>query len=119
VYKEQSGDVLELKLPPIEGAEYLVSLLFEAGLVQQTGMGVTALSWQEIRAWLDSITMQLPTWEILTLKRLSEAYAGEYNQASDKARPAPYVFVPEDVEEEIDRVAVGSKLKALLRSYKK
>lgn len=97
----------------------MISLLFEAGLVQQSGMGVAPLSWQEIQAWLATTSLQLTTWEKLTLKAMSEAYASEYNQASDKTRPAPYVFVPEDVDEDIDRVAIGNKLKSLFRSLKK
>lgn len=98
-------------------------------------MGITELSWNEIVQWANqfyslpivtyipvgddqsvpvkSKECSLSTWELLTIKELSAAYAAEYSQASDKNRPAPYS------QEEIDRSALASKFKNILRSFKK
>jgi broad specificity phosphatase PhoE len=104
-------------LPDVEGAEYLVSLLNEAGLVSQTGMGVAPLEWPHIESWLNVTELSLTVWEKLTIKNMSEAYAGEYNQASDPNRPAPYVHVDEEMK--VDREAVENRLLSALRSLGK
>jgi hypothetical protein len=94
-----------------------VNLLHEAGLVSQTGMGVAPLEWKEICAWLDATELSLSVWEKLTIKTLSEAYAAEYNQASDPNRAAPFVYVDEDIQAKRDVVA--SKIGSILRARKK
>jgi hypothetical protein len=114
-YKALDENSSFLKLPKIEGAEYLVSLLHEAGLCSATGMGIFPLPWQEIESWLEVTGLELSTWEKLMIKEMSEAYVGEYNQASAKDRPAPYTYV----EETIDREAVANKLKSVFRSMKR
>lgn len=101
-------------------------------------MGLSELSWSEIVQWANQFystpvmvyvpagddqfiptptkECSLSTWELLTIRELSAAYAAEYSQASDKNRPAPYTPVSED---EIDRVALANKFRNILRSFKK
>lgn len=118
-----------LILPEIfDGYEYLIEYWQEAGAIGCSGEGVTKLSWQEIEAWLNvkyrnekfgrvrrnsrrkRCGMQSPwllaDWEIDAVRRMSEEYASEYNQASDKSRPAPYVAeeIEESLAEEIKKV---------------
>lgn len=116
-YKQQDENSSFLKLPDVEGADYLIPLLYEAGLITQTGMGVGPLTWVEINAWLNTTRLKLTVWEKLMLRQMSEAYASEYNQASDKNRPAPFIFVDESIE--VDRKQVADKLGSALRSLKK
>lgn len=109
-----------MKLPPIEGAEYLVQLLFEAGLVKRREGGFDGLEWIDIQAWLGVTDLTLSTWEKLLIKNMSQAYASEYNLSLNGSRLPPYMHVDDDEAKiEIDREAVGNKMKALLRSMKK
>lgn len=112
--KEADENSSFLKLPKIEGAEYLVAFLYEVGLLGSNGMGAVPLTWTEIRNWQDCTGTALNTWELITLKTMSEAYVGEYNQATSKARPAPYSEVDEDVV--ANRVNVANKLKNAFQS---
>jgi hypothetical protein len=80
-------------------------------------MGVAPLEWKEIEAWLNVTELSLTVWEKLTIKNMSEAYAAEYNQASDPNRAAPYLYV--DKEMKINREAVASSFANILRSRKK
>ena len=115
-YKEQDEESNFLKLPPIEGAEYLVGLLNEAGLLTSNGMGASPLTWAEIESWLRCTQLELTTWEILLVKQMSEVYVGEYSQASEKARPAPFVYADALA---VDRQAVASKLKSAFAAFKR
>jgi hypothetical protein len=56
-------------------------------------------------------------WELLTIRELSEAYVGEYTQASAKNRPAPYTKVDDDVV--ANRSKVASKLKSVFASMRR
>ncbi len=71
-------------------------------------MGISKLSWQEIESWLNVMQYRLTDWEKLTVRRLSEEYAAEYNQASDKTRKAPFMA------DEIDRGLVANKIGNIL-----
>lgn len=116
-YKALDENSNFLKFPEVSRAEYLVYLLFEAGLVSENGMSVSSLSWQEIESWLNTTQLNLTIWEKLCIKQMSEAYAGEYNRASDKNRSAPYVYVDEELR--TNRELVASKLLTALRSFKR
>ena len=116
-YKDLDENSSFLNLPNLDGAEYLVTLLFEAGLVQSTGMGATALSWSEIESWLRVTQLSLSVWEKLTIKSMSEVYAGELSTATKKDSPAPYTHVDEALF--ADREMIASKLKSVFSSFKK
>lgn len=112
---QQGGDSPLLTMPPVEYAEYIIPLWHEAGTVGTSAGGITPLTWDEINNYVNTLSLDLSNWELLAIKRLSQEYCGEYHQASDKDRPAPYVVA----EEEIDRVALGNKFKNILRSFKR
>ena len=80
-------------------------------------MGVTSLSWSEIESWIKVTQINLSTWEKLTIKGMSEAYAGELNSANKKDCPAPYTHVDEALI--ADRSIVANKLKNVFSSFKK
>jgi hypothetical protein len=106
-----------LALPNLDGADYLVTLLFEAGLVQSTGMGAVSLSWSEIDSWLRVTQLELTVWEKLTIKSMSEVYAGELSVATKRDAQAPYTHVDEALT--ADRTAIASKLKGAFASFRK
>lgn len=94
-------------------AEYIVGLLFEAGLMGSNGMSPVPLSWQEIEAFLRVTEKNyLPLWEKQMIKSLSEAYVSEYVRASEHGRQDPFVQAPE----KIDREAVANSILSTLRS---
>ena len=76
-------------------------------------MGISKLSWKEIDAWLTRTEHELTLWEITTIRRLSEEYAAEYSQASEKDRPAPHVAAT------IDRVQIANKIGNVLAMFGK
>lgn len=105
-----------LQMPEVLGADYLVSLLNEVGPVDTNGMGVTPVGWTEMFHWIELTGLELSPWECLTIRELSQAYATEYSQSSDKNRPPP--FSPEVISQ-TQRDKVSNMLGAFLRSFKK
>lgn len=116
-YNDLDGGSSYLNLPNLDGAEYLITLLFEAGLVQSTGMGVSPLPWSEIESWLRVTQLDLSVWERLTIKTMSEVYASGLNSSTKKDCPAPYTHVDDVLI--ADRTAVASKLKNVFSSFKR
>ena len=116
-YKDLDENSSFLSLPSLDGAEYLVTMLFEAGLIQSTGMGVSALSWSEIESWLRVTQLDLSVWERLTIKSMSDTYAAALGSSTKRDTPAPYTHVDEALI--ADRTAVASKLKNVFSSFKK
>lgn len=117
-FKEIDENHPSLALPDIEtehAAGYLFEYLWEAGLMSSNGMGPVSLSWLEIDAWCNRTGATPSTWELLTIKALSEAYVAELNKASEKDRPAPYTPVVE--VEEVDREVVQNKISSVLSRF--
>ena len=104
-----------LELPNVGEAAYLINYWHDAGTVEQGGMGITPLSWQEIRAWRQENNMVLDSFEIGIIRRLSQEYVGEYHaNSSEKSRPPPYEL---ETMEDFDRTAMASKVGNLLRAF--
>ena len=116
-YKDLDENSSFLTLPNLDGAEYLITLLYEAGLVQSTGMGVNSLPWSEIESWLRVTQLKLSVWERMTIKHMSEVYAAELNSSTKKDCPAPYTHVDEALI--ADRSIVANKLKNVFSSFKR
>jgi hypothetical protein len=125
----------------VNGYEYLRGYWEEAGAFEINSNGVCKLSWQEIESWLNvkysnlknsskrhtrrrnigvDSKWVLSDWEIEMVRKMSEEYVSEYNQARDKQRPAPYVAetVDEDVQAEMAAANVA-RIMSQLRSHKK
>lgn len=105
-----------LTMPELNEEEYILGLWQEAGSVSSGGMGIAALSWQEIQAWINVTETELEMWEKLLIRRLSQEYCSEYSSASDVSRPAPFNHI---VLEEINREALSNNLKEKLRGLAK
>lgn len=114
VCREIDPDHDYLRMPSVDGAEYLIGLLHEAGLMSSSGMSAVPLSWQEIESWLRMTGNELELWERLLIRELSEIYVGELHQATDKNRPQPVARL-----DAAHRARVADKLLEFLRSKKK
>lgn len=111
-----------LKLPDIsEGAEYMVSLLSEAGFALSSGFGATPITWTELDSWLSCTKHELSVWEITTLKEMSEVYCSELHKSSAKDAAPPYVPTAEVEDEELaeQRKSVASKIRNVFASFKR
>lgn len=110
-------ELQEIPMPEIEdGSEYLVAFLHSAGTASATGMGLTGLSWQEIKAWVECTNMHgiVTPRDLSTIYTLSRAYVGEYTRASEKGAKPPYVPVIEvEVDPEEFRDSVADKAEQL------
>lgn len=101
----------EVQLPEIDPAfGYLLELYCLAGQVNQNGMSITPLTWEELKAFREENELDLCVWERNILKRMSEEYCSEYAAASALNRPAPYI--PE--QEEDEDIVVVEKINSAL-----
>lgn len=112
--RDEDGSMLpaisEIHLPPVSSAyEYLISLFSLSGQASSTGYGLSALSWLELKAFIEVNQLELTLYEVEILKKMSEAYCAEYHAASDPKRPAPYK--PEVEEEEIDHIGNALRMR--------
>jgi hypothetical protein len=80
-------------LPDVEYALYLVNLLDEIGAAQQSSMGLSPLTWQEIKAWKELTDTDITSWELLLIRHLSILYTTELSQGGSPKRKAPYTDV--------------------------
>ena len=109
---EQSNpNAPELVLPEIEGAEYIISLLHEAGPVGSNGYGVEGLKWSEIHSWIASTGLFLSSWEGLLIKELSDVYASEYNKSNGKECLCP------SIPKVVDKQTLNDKFAAIFGSW--
>ena len=76
-----------LELPPIDAASHLIGYLFDIG----PSTGGEVVTYSEILAWQEATGTVLSSWEATTLRRMSGAYLGEAQDATDPQRPAPYL----------------------------
>lgn len=108
----------DIHFPDIPSAfGYLVGLFHLSGQVLQESQGLAPLTWCEIKAFREENELDLCIWEKRILKKMSEAYVGEYSRASDPSRKAPYTKVVE--EEKVDKVAVALNIMKGLSAFKK
>lgn len=104
---EISGFDAEYNLPDLDGAEYLVEALSELGEGRVSGDRLTAVSWTDIKAWMDSTGSIMTPGEVIILRNLSRIYVSQYYDAIDPACMSPCIAEVPPVE------AVASKMKSL------
>ena len=106
-------DGAPLPLPPVgDAALGLWRHLLDAGPCVDGGMGRTALSWAELRAWQLGAAQPLAPWQLRALRQASQAWVGEHAAAAKPDAPAPWQAVPSAVE----RGIVRDKVRALFGS---
>lgn len=88
------------------------------GQITQTAQGIVPLTWCEIKAFLELNEIDLCTWEIKLLKKMSDTYCVEYSRGSDPDRKAPYTEQAKS-EQEVDQVAKAINIMKGLSAFKK
>lgn len=93
---------------PDNPAPYITDWLMEIGPLASTGMGPAPLGWAEIRAWQDSVGIELDPWEARTIRQLSKEFLTTMHEAKDPTFPAPFQSA-QDIER--NRGAVDRQLR--------
>lgn len=83
------GEDSELPLPELEDGYHMVTALLEAGPISCAGMGLSALSWQEISAWHEATASPLRPHELQLLRRLSGVYLEQFEKSKSESCPSP------------------------------
>ena len=78
-------------MPEVDNCNDVLQAFNLSGYVQSTGMGVVALSWQEIKALNEAAGLFLSSWAMRQVRNMSEHYCKVFNQSSDKDIPPPWV----------------------------
>lgn len=87
-------------------------------MVQQSGYGPTPLSWVEIKAWNESLKLNLTTRELLTIKKMSSEYVNQQHISKDPACIAPAFEVDEDLLE-LKRSKITAAFKSLPKKMRR
>ena len=85
----------------------------DIGPVESNGYGPITLSWKELDSWVERTALDLTPWEILMIRKMSEAYAAEYSKASKRDALPPYKRVV------LTQPEISNKLGAMLRARKR
>lgn len=86
---QRLGEDAELPLPELEDGYHLVAALMEAGPISCAGMGLSALSWQEINAWRAATASALRPHELQLLRRLSGVYLDQFEKSKKEGCASP------------------------------
>ena len=106
-----------LIMPDIPFLTYLIEDLIEIGTSMSGGMGVTPLTWSEIKAWSDLTDNRLASWESTIIMRLSQIFVSSYNKFDDKDFETP--FSVEEFDREAASKSIGNMLRSLAQRAKK
>jgi hypothetical protein len=88
--KERKDDKYDPDMPPLEGADHLLSYLLEIGPTMAAGGYPGPITHEELRAWIDLTGIELQPWEARFLRRLSHEYLAESHKAEKSDCPAPW-----------------------------
>ena len=100
-------------MPDIDGAEYLVVHWQDLGVITSGGMGLSALSHQEILAWAQCHGTMLQPWELRILRDMSRAYLMQLHESEKPDCPPPFG----DPVNVFDRGLVAKKVTNAFRSF--
>jgi len=76
-------------MPSIKGGEHILHHLNALGWCSSTGMGITALSFTEIKAYSDLTETPLNSDEVMLIRNMSKEYCTNV-QNKDPSKQAPY-----------------------------
>lgn len=99
-------------MPEIEDGAHIIDALLQVGPMASSGMGLGAVSWQEIKAWHETACSPLAPHELQLVRRLSAEYLQSYDKAKALDCPAPLPIAPKTVEA---AKALQVSIKSLLR----
>lgn len=95
--KRMNLDLHDIDMPPLDGADWLIEWLFDAGPVGNDGMGQRGLTWSELQAWRDLTGTLITAPEARALRTLSQAYAAA-SAAAQKEHCKPFWESPQIAE---------------------
>lgn len=104
-------------MPAIDDADYILSLLIEAGISESNGMGLTPLSWTELANWTYLSKIDINSWEASTIISLSRQFTASLNEYDDKDIPPPFTI--EDFDREKVSQSIGDRLRSLAKRINK
>jgi hypothetical protein len=92
-------------MPPCP-APHIIARLIEIGITENSGMGPAPLSWREIQAWQQNVSVRLAPWEARLIRSLSLTYLGQLGRAESESCPAPWHagVTKREIEVEEDRL---------------
>lgn len=111
--KKMQKEGRALEMPPLL-APYLVQYLYEVGPTMPDSMGSVPLSFSELQSWQAQIGIELQSWEVRLLRRLSYDYLSASQEAEDPACPPPWA--PDEMTE-ASREAVSRKVQNAMRAF--
>lgn len=79
----------QVRMPQIDWGEHLIASLFEFGPASSGMNGPTPVSFSEIEAWARTTNTQVPGYEALQLRTLSQDYCHQYYESQDAHCPPP------------------------------
>jgi len=85
--QEALGNAIEM--PNIEGAEHLLAHLNNMGWCTSSGMGISPLSFIEIKAYIELTETPLNADEVMLIRQMSQGYVSEV-QDKNPNKHAPY-----------------------------
>ena len=88
IYQRGSG----IEFPPIEHGAYILQYLEELGYCKSGFNGLVPLDFTEINAYMQSTSTELLPFEVLLLRKLSNAYVSQSYDKDVNALP-PYATV--------------------------
>jgi hypothetical protein len=98
-------DKITPQMPP-NPVPHIISRFVEIGMVQNSGMGPSPISWGELGEYQRQTGMTLPPWEVRLLRQLSVAYIGEKGRAEDETCPPPWRAEVTQREREVENEAL-------------
>lgn len=107
-----------MKMPVVEAA-YLLNYFHATGMVVSSGMGLSPISWTELRNYCLLNNLDFSPWEVEQIMMMSRSYSNMLRKAEEVGTPPP--FTCEETEEEITmrRERVIAQMKALKESRNK
>lgn len=103
---------LEPEWPPLP-APYIADWWQRIGLSVAGSMGESALTTGQIRADLAAIGFSALPWEIIAIRRMSEAFVIQCSQAEKPNCPAPYPEPDSPIEDR--RASIARRIEAAFR----
>lgn len=77
----------ELPMPDINGYEHLVIHISNLGWCSSNGMGIQALSFTEIKSYIEITETSLTSEEVMIIRKMSQSYVRELNNKDPQAKP--------------------------------
>lgn len=99
--KEARYKTRSVVMPFVRGGEYLLEYLFEIGPTKPAGMGgLVGLDEIDLVAWQSNHGVRLSSWEIKTIRRLSQEYASCAMESREPKMQPPYLPSRDGISED-------------------